>query len=63
MREFRVIDAAHSEEQLKLRLRLNELEEYGDAFTPEFVYQVIRQLPRFRDMRVSCLTLRGYVMS
>ncbi|PLB45409.1 ubiquitin C-terminal hydrolase [Aspergillus steynii IBT 23096] len=51
MREFRIIDAAQSEEQLKLRLKPNELEEYGDAFIPEFVYQVIRQLPRFRDMR------------
>lgn len=51
LREFRVIDAAQSEEQLKLRLKPNELEEYGDAFIPEFVYQVIRQLPRFRDMR------------
>lgn len=53
LREFRVIDAAQSEEQLRLRLKPNELEEYGDSFIPEFVYQMIRQLPRFRDMRVS----------
>ena len=53
LREFRVIDAAESEEQLKLRLKPNELKEYGDAFIPEFVYRMIRQLPRFRDMRVS----------
>lgn len=51
MREFRVIDAATSEEQLKLRLKPNELEEYGESFVPEFVYEMIRQLPRFRDMR------------
>ncbi|GFF42899.1 probable ubiquitin carboxyl-terminal hydrolase 3 [Aspergillus udagawae] len=51
MKEFRVIDAAHSEEQLRLRLKPNELEEYGEAFTPDFVYEVIRQLPRFRDMQ------------
>lgn len=51
MREFRVIDAASSEDQLRLRLKPNELEQYGDAFIPEFVYEVIRQLPRFRDMR------------
>ncbi|KAJ5584161.1 uncharacterized protein N7459_003961 [Penicillium hispanicum] len=51
MREFRVIDAATSEEQLKLRLKPNELEQYGEAFVPEFVYEMIRQLPRFRDMR------------
>ena len=53
MREFRVVDAAQSEDQLRLRLKATELEEYGEAFIPEFVYQVIRQLPRFRDMRVS----------
>ncbi|KAE8150749.1 hypothetical protein BDV25DRAFT_106000 [Aspergillus avenaceus] len=51
MKEFRVIDATHSEEQLKLRLKPNELEEYGDAFTPEFFYNIINKLPRFRDMR------------
>lgn len=51
MREFRVIDAAISEEQLKMRLKPNELEQYGEAFVPEFVYEMIRQLPRFRDMR------------
>lgn len=51
MREFRVIDAATSEEQLKMRLKFNELEQYGEAFVPEFVYEMIRQLPRFRDMR------------
>ncbi|KAJ5710517.1 hypothetical protein N7488_004673 [Penicillium malachiteum] len=51
MREFRVIDAATSEEQLRMRLKPNELEQYGEAFVPEFVYEMIRQLPRFRDMR------------
>lgn len=51
MREFNVIDAASEEEQLRLRLKPNELEQYGEAFVPEFVYEMIRQLPRFRDMR------------
>ncbi|PWY65292.1 ubiquitin-specific protease [Aspergillus heteromorphus CBS 117.55] len=51
LREFRIIDAAHTEEQLKMRLKPNELEQYGESFIPEFVYEVIRQLPRFRDMR------------
>lgn len=51
IREFRVIDAATSEEQLRMRLKPNELEQYGEAFVPEFVYEMIRQLPRFRDMR------------
>lgn len=52
MREFRVIDAAGSEDQLRMRLKHKELEDYGEAFIPEFVYEAIRQLPRFRDMRV-----------
>ncbi|QSS59190.1 ubiquitin-specific protease [Histoplasma capsulatum] len=52
MREFRVIDAATSVEQLRLRLKQNELEQYGESFIPEYVYQVIRHLPRFRDMRL-----------
>ncbi|OAT01672.1 ubiquitin thiolesterase [Blastomyces dermatitidis ER-3] len=51
MREFRVIDAATSVEKLRLRLKQNELELYGESFIPEYVYQVIRHLPRFRDMR------------
>ena len=54
MREFPVIDAAFSVDQLRMRLRDNELEQYGEAFTPEFVYDVIRRLPRFSSMRV-CL--------
>jgi ubiquitin carboxyl-terminal hydrolase 10 len=56
MREFRVIDAADSVEQLRLRLKQSELEQYGEAFTPEYVYQAIREIPRFRDMRVSTPT-------
>ena len=53
MREFPVIDSAKSIDQLRMRLQDNELEEYGDAFIPEFVYEVIRRLPRFSTMRVS----------
>jgi len=52
MREFQVIDSAVSVEQLRMRLKDNELEQYGDAFIPEFVYEVIRRLPRFSSMRV-----------
>ncbi|MCJ1288113.1 hypothetical protein MMC26_007468 [Xylographa opegraphella] len=51
MHEYPVIDSAASIEQLRLRLKDNELEQYGDAFTPEFVYEVIRRLPRFSTMR------------
>lgn len=53
LREFTVIDSAVSVEQLRMRLKENELEQYGEAFIPEFVYEVIRRLPRFSSMRVS----------
>lgn len=53
MREFPVIDSATSVEQLKMRLKEGELEKYGDAFTPDFVYDVMRRLPRFVTMQVS----------
>ena len=51
MREFPIIDSAQTTEQLKMRLKPEELEKYGDAFTPDFVYEVIRTLPRFASMR------------
>ena len=53
MREFPAIDSAVSAEQLSMRLKDAELEEYGESFIPEFVYDVIRRLPRFSSMRVS----------
>lgn len=55
MREFPVIDSAVSVEKLRLRLKDAELEQYGEAFIPEFVYEVIRRLPRFASMRVRAL--------
>lgn len=55
MHEFRVIDSAESVEKLRMRLRQDELEQYGEAFIPEFVYEIIRRLPRFSSMRVSIL--------
>lgn len=53
MREYKVIDSAVSAEQLRRRLKSEELEQYGEPFTPEFVYDAIRKLPRFASMRVS----------
>lgn len=53
MREYKVIDSAASAEQLRRRLKNEELEQYGEPFTPEFVYEAIRKLPRFASMRVS----------
>ncbi|KAB8356396.1 hypothetical protein FH972_023979 [Carpinus fangiana] len=51
MREFSVIDSAASVDQLRLRLKDNELEKYGESFIPEYVYDVIKTLPRFASMR------------
>ncbi|KAL8861040.1 MAG: hypothetical protein Q9178_002553 [Gyalolechia marmorata] len=51
MQEFHIIDSAESVEKLRLRLRNDEIEQYGEAFIPEFVYEVIRRLPRFSSMR------------
>ena len=59
IREFPIIDAATSTEQLRMRLKDSELEQYGEAFTPEFVYEVIRRLPRFSSMRVSAFELQS----
>ena len=36
-----------------MRLKDGELEQYGESFIPEFVYGVIRRLPKFASMRVS----------
>jgi ubiquitin carboxyl-terminal hydrolase 10 len=51
LREFKIIDSAASVEQLRRRVKAEELETFGEPFTPEFVYDVIRRLPRFADMR------------
>ncbi len=53
LREFKVIDSAVSVDQLRRRLKSEELEQYGEPFTPEFVYDAIKQLSRFSDMKVS----------
>ncbi|KAI1492552.1 hypothetical protein F5X96DRAFT_373059 [Biscogniauxia mediterranea] len=51
MREYKAIDSAVSVDQLRRRLKNEELEQYGEPFTPEFVYDAIRKLPRFASMR------------
>lgn len=51
MKEYSPIDTAPSVEQLRLRLKPDDLENYGDALRPDFVYESINKLPRFRDMR------------
>lgn len=52
MKEFQVIDAAPSVDQLRRRVKSEELEQYGDPFTPEYIYEVIKKLPRFATMQV-----------
>lgn len=51
MREYVPIDTANSVEQLRLRLKTEDFENYGDSLRPEYVYDTINKLPRFRDMR------------
>ncbi|KAF5658548.1 ubiquitin thiolesterase [Fusarium circinatum] len=51
MHEFKTIKSAAGIESLRTALKNEELERYGDPFTPEFVYEAIRQLPRFASMR------------
>lgn len=51
MREYPIIDSTTSVDQLRLRLKPEDYERYGDSFIPEYVYNVIKELPRFRDMR------------
>ncbi|KAI9656985.1 MAG: Ubiquitin carboxyl-terminal hydrolase 10 [Alyxoria varia] len=57
VREFSIIDSAASAEELRLRLKEHELEQKGEPFTPEYVYDVIRHLPRFSSMRVSYIPI------
>lgn len=56
LQEFKVLASASSSEQLHKSLKTQIFERYGDPFTPEFVYEAIRQLPRFASMRV-CIVL------
>ena len=51
MKEYNSIDTASSVEQLRLRLKAEDFEKYGDSLRPDFVYETINKLPRFRDMR------------
>jgi ubiquitin carboxyl-terminal hydrolase 10 len=51
MHEFKVLKSASSPAQLRQHLKAEDLEKYGEPFTPEFVYEAIRQLPRFASMR------------
>jgi ubiquitin carboxyl-terminal hydrolase 10 len=51
LHDFKMIDSAATIDQLRFRLKDNELEQYGDPLTPEYVYDVIKRLPRFDNMK------------
>ncbi|KAL6702243.1 hypothetical protein J3F84DRAFT_357166 [Trichoderma pleuroticola] len=51
MREYKVLKSSASVDQLNRILKNEDLERYGEPFTPEFVYDAIRQLSRFASMR------------
>jgi ubiquitin carboxyl-terminal hydrolase 10 len=51
MREFKVLSKGETSEKVKKALRQEQLEQYGEPITPEYVYDAIRALPRFQGMR------------
>lgn len=51
VKEYSVLCSAKSVDQLRLRLKPEDYETYGDSFIPEYVYAAIKDLPRFREMR------------
>jgi ubiquitin carboxyl-terminal hydrolase 10 len=51
VREYAVICSATSVDQLRLKLKPEDLESFGDSLIPEYVYAAIKDLPRFREMR------------
>lgn len=53
-KEFKTIDSAESVDKLRMRLKQDDLEQYGTPIIPGYVYDVIKELPRFASMRV-CL--------
>ena len=50
-REYAIICSANSVDQLRLRLKPEDYENFGDSLIPEYVYAAIKDLPRFREMR------------
>ena len=54
MREFKVLASAESVDGLRRLLTQQQLEQYGDPVTPQYVYDAIAKLDRFNSMRVSC---------
>ncbi len=55
MREFKVLASADSASALRASLAQQQLEQYGDPITPQYVYDAISKLERFHGMRVSVI--------
>lgn len=53
IKEFRVLATAESTDALRMQLSQQQLEQYGDPVTPEYVYDAIKKSDRFNSMRVS----------
>lgn len=53
MKEFKTLASADSAEDVRALLKQQQLEQYGDSVTPDYVYKVVEKLPRFASMRVS----------
>jgi len=51
MREYPVLETASSVHKLRSQLKSDRFDKYGEAFIPEYVYDVIKRLPRFSSMR------------
>ncbi|KAK3711840.1 hypothetical protein LTR37_009358 [Vermiconidia calcicola] len=51
MREFKVLADAESVDILRSLLKQQQLEQYGDPVTPQYVYDAIAKLDRFNTMR------------
>jgi len=58
MREFKTLASAESADALRKMLKQEQLEQYGEPVTPDYVYNAIQKLPRFQSMRVSDTELR-----
>ena len=53
LHEYNVLQSAPTADKLGRALKSEDLEKFGEPFTPEFVYEAIRRLDRFASMRVS----------
>lgn len=51
IREFKPIYSAESPEKVRLALKDKDIELYGEPFTPDYIYEAIKNLPRFKTMQ------------